>query len=167
MFTNVFQYLSQNTSFAFEVFTDLLKCRPEQALTKLKFKWYHGKPIPKMLPSFSYKNIFLNACKTGDMNIMNTLEKMKVSCVTTDVNEGLHRACKNNQMTVGKFLLEKGATNLNECLKITCQEGFFGFSELLIQKGASVVAGLRVAKSPNIINMLYKYENGYKPDVLI
>lgn len=97
---------------------------------------------------------FTPACKTGN------LEKIKkiLTLYHPNLNQGLLDAVRERQNHVVEFLIEQGASNLDDALKIACMSNNFFLSEFLVQKGARTVVGLRVARSPNIIKMLYRYE---------
>jgi ankyrin repeat protein len=88
------------------------------------------------------------------------LDKLK-KCKNYNNNEALNCAVNNNQKEIVDYLIGTGkADNLNECLTIACKKNYYDISELLVKGGAKTVFGLRASKSPNIIRMLYRYEQG-------
>lgn len=97
---------------------------------------------------------FIPACTSGN------IEKIKKirSQFTVDLNTGLTEAVKAGQDMTAIYLIKEGATNLDENLKFACANNKYGLAEMLVQNGAKTIVGLRVAKSPNIIKMLHRYE---------
>lgn len=82
-------------------------------------------------------------------------------CKNYDDNEALNCAVENNQKDIVEYLISIGkADNLDQCLTIACKKNYYDISELLVKGGAKTVFGLRASKSPNIIRMLYRYEQG-------
>lgn len=106
----------------------------------------------------NYSEKFITACQIGDIDKVKTLlEKHK----DLEKDEGLIVAVMGNQENVAKLLLEKGdikKERIDDCLRVACRDGHISMAELMVQKGARTIVGLRVAKSPNIIDMLYRYE---------
>ena len=102
---------------------------------------------------YAYRNSIsvLDLCKSGDLNELKTRSGY-------DLNKGLIVAVEYNNREIVEYLINEGANNLDEGLRQACHNNFYDISELLVKKGANIVVGLRVAKSPNIIRMLYRYE---------
>lgn len=97
---------------------------------------------------------FLPACSTGDLDKIKRLQAL----FKPDLNNGLNTAVKAGQETVVVYLIKQGANNLDENLKYACVNNKYSMAETLVQNGARIIVGLRVAKSPNIIKMLHRYE---------
>lgn len=97
---------------------------------------------------------FIPACFNGDVEKIKRLQAL----FKVDLNKGLTEAVQTGQETAVVYLIKQGATNLDENLKIACLNNKYGVAEILVQNGARTVVGLRVAKSPNIIKMLHRYE---------
>ena len=102
---------------------------------------------------YTYKNSIsvLDLCKSGDLNELRTRAGY-------DLNKALLVAVEYNNREIVDYLIGEGANNLDEALRQACLNNFYDITELLVKKGATIVIGLRVAKSPNIIRMLYRYE---------
>jgi len=97
---------------------------------------------------------FLPACARGDIPKIRKLQSLFV----VDLNQGLSEAVQNGQEQTVFYLIKQGAKNLDENLKYACANNKYSLAELLVQSGARIIVGLRVAKSPNIIKMLHRYE---------
>jgi len=102
-----------------------------------------------------YPANFISACQKGDVK---KLEKIVKKYENINSNEGLTISVSNKQLETAKFFIERNATNLDDCLAIACVNNNYEMVELLIQKGARTVVGIRTAKSPNILRMIYRYE---------
>lgn len=111
-------------------------------------------PIKEELPDFS------TACKNGQIDLVKTyVESMDKQDdeYKFKLNQGLTDAVTCGNKDVAEYLIDSGANNLNENLKFACENNNYGMVEILIKKGASIILGLRVAKSPNIVKLLYRY----------
>jgi hypothetical protein len=96
---------------------------------------------------------FLNLCKAGEVELVKKIiNKPKIN-----VNVGLRTSVQSGHVDLAEYLIDQGANDLDENLKIACENNNFSMAELLVKKGANVLIGLRVAKSPNIIKLLYRY----------
>jgi hypothetical protein len=98
-------------------------------------------------------DLFLHYTTVGD------LEKLKM-CKGYDRNSALKCAVENNQKEVVDYLIADGADNLDQCLSLACTKNYYDVAESLVKNGAKIVFGLRASKSPNILRMLYRYEQG-------
>lgn len=97
---------------------------------------------------------FIPACSSGDIEKIKRLRAL----FSLDLNKGLTEAVRCGNEAVLVYLIKEGANNLDENLKFACANNKFGLAEMLVQNGAKPIAGLRVAKSLNIIKMLHRYE---------
>lgn len=98
-------------------------------------------------------NLFLEYTTVGD------LDRLKM-CKGYDRNTALKCAVEHNQKEVVDYLISEGADNLDECLALACTKNYYDITESLVKSGAKIVFGLRASKSPNILRMLYRYEQG-------
>jgi hypothetical protein len=98
---------------------------------------------------------FLEYCIQGD------IEKIKkiISHPSVNIDNGLRIAVEKRNIELISYFLRHGASNLDECLRTACENNNYCISDMLLSAGAKPLAGLRVAKSPNIIRMLYRYEH--------
>jgi hypothetical protein len=101
------------------------------------------------------KRDFITLCDAGDLAGLKEIEY-------ADWNEGLLYAVKANQKEAVKYLVERGATELNRALELACLKNFYGIAEFLLEKGAKPIVGIRVSKSTNILQLLYRFENNKK-----
>ncbi len=105
---------------------------------------------------------FIPACQNGNLTVLQDV------CSTVkkqlNLNDGLGIAVTANQTSVVKYLIEQGATNINDCLKVACANNHYDMVELLVQKGADILIVKRLARSPNILRMVFRYEQ--KTDVI-
>jgi ankyrin repeat protein len=100
-----------------------------------------------------YNLKFLNLCKSGELELVKKIIKEPA----IHLNVGLRTCVQNGHVDLAEYLIDHGANDLDENLKIACENNNFAMTELLVKKGANVLIGLRVAKSPNIIKLLYRY----------
>jgi hypothetical protein len=124
---------------------------------KRKYSIDHVKETGKIL-----EKKYIDACINGQLFVVQKAIQhfLKQSHIDYqfELSRGLQEAVKSSQYNIVEYLLEKGDTNnLDENLKIACINNNIGIAELLVKKGANVIVGLRVAKSPNITKMLYRY----------
>ena len=97
---------------------------------------------------------YLEYISTGQLDMLKR-------CKNYDDNQALNCAVNNNQKDIVEYLISsRNPDNLDECLTIACKKNYYDISELLVKGGAKTVFGLRASKSPNIIRMLYRYEQG-------
>lgn len=83
----------------------------------------------------------------------------KIQVEQIDYNKLLKENTELKNLENVKYCVEHGANNLDECLKIASQNSNYSIVEYLIQKGADTSIALRYSKSPNIINMIYRFEH--------
>jgi ankyrin repeat protein len=100
------------------------------------------------------KEDILTSISTGDLE---SLKKL-ISVFSFDVNLGMLEAVKSGQLFVVQYFLSKGATNKDECLGLASKNNNYDICRILLEKGADPVVGLRYSKSPNIIKMLYRFD---------
>jgi hypothetical protein len=79
--------------------------------------------------------------------------------VEVDYNKLLKESTELKNLENVKYCVDHGANNLNECVKIASQNSNYSIVEYLIQKGADTAIALRYSKSPNITNMIYRFEH--------
>lgn len=114
-----------------------------------------------LIPEVEKSEGFLRAVWENQSSIVRHLLQYNVRPET--VNIGFQKAVEMGDMNLIELILIEGKVTdqktLNTALKTACENGNLYLSEYLVKKGANVVSGLRVAKSTNIIKMLYRYEN--------
>lgn len=111
-------------------------------------------PTPQEL-----NTLFLTACSIGDYVKVDSLLKEHKEIL--NITEGLVKAKETNSDNVIRTLIENNLLDqkaIDEMLVDSCTNNKLSLSEFLVTKGASIVKGLRVAKSHNIIIMLKKYD---------
>jgi hypothetical protein len=92
-------------------------------------------------------------CQKGNLVLLR-------QCVKYDLNKLLLIAVENNHKNIVEYLIDEGASSVDDALFLACSKNFYDISELLVKRGAKIVFGLRSSKSPNILRMLYRYEQG-------
>jgi hypothetical protein len=110
-------------------------------------------------PELPNKDNYLSFCQNDDIKGLRTLFYW-FNKDRFDLNAGLVTATGRKNTEVAQYLIESGANNLDDCLRIACENNLFSMAELLVKNGASVVVGLKHAKSSTIITMLYRHESG-------
>lgn len=79
---------------------------------------------------------FLDACETGDLQLVSNHEWMSHQCPYS-WNLGLGRACYGGQRAVVDFLISKGANHWDDGLLCACYGEHRELIELMLSKGAN------------------------------
>lgn len=108
------------------------------------------------------------ACYRGDTK---TIEKIYASfpddvkqCLNTAYSTALYNRHEATCQLLLRYASTDGKTadrklfDVDQALQKACDWNSLPIAELLVQYGASTTVGLRHARSPNIIKMLYRYE---------
>lgn len=108
--------------------------------------------------SYTLKD-FYESCETGNIKLFNL-----TSCKRSEkeLEEACMIAVSHNQKQILELLLNSQNFSepiLTNLLKEACIKGFYDISELLAKKGANPFKGIAVAKSSNIISMLYRFQS--------
>lgn len=118
-------------------------------------------------PPPTTKEEFLVACKEGFLNIIEKYLSEAENRDTenfSDVEEGLEYAIYTRDNRPVDMLVQFLARKLDKQvvvdrgLELSAKNNIYGLTEYFLQKGAKTLVGLRVSKSPNIIKLIYRYE---------
>lgn len=111
-------------------------------------------------PAFTLEDYYY-ACQNGNMNLF---RKAGINRTNKEITEALAISVCNNQKEILNSLLSEHKNEsiltrdlLNNLLKEACVKGYYDIAEMLVKKGANPIKGIAVAKSSNIISMLYRY----------
>lgn len=107
--------------------------------------------------SYTLKD-FYEACETGNIKLYKQTSYKRSQ---NELEEACRIAVSHNQKQILELLLDSQNFSepiLTNLLKEACIKSFYDISELLAKKGANPFKGIAVAKSSNIISMLYKFK---------
>lgn len=79
-----------------------------------------------------HNDIFLSACNTGQIEIVNEMIKNGIN----NWNKGLLYSCRIGYKDIAELMIKNGATNLDEALYEICKQGHTHIAKLLIENGA-------------------------------
>jgi hypothetical protein len=86
------------------------------------------------------------------------LNKGKEYCSNINLNQCLELALETKNKSVCEFFIKQGATNLKESLITVSKNNIYDLVELLINNGGPTATAIRYSTSPNILRMIYRYE---------
>nr|XP_022338431.1 receptor-interacting serine/threonine-protein kinase 4-like isoform X2 [Crassostrea virginica]XP_022338438.1 receptor-interacting serine/threonine-protein kinase 4-like isoform X3 [Crassostrea virginica] len=113
------------------------------------------------------KELFLNACKTGNQDDEDVIKMMKidVNFFSQDGKTPLYLASRHGHLSIVKMLLGKGA-EVNLCnengdgpLHAACQNGNINIVDRLIQKGANINSVSSDGSTPLYLASLHGHES--------
>ena len=90
------------------------------------------------------------------------LNNIKDYCSNIDLEKCLEIAVQSKNVSTADFFIKQGAENIDFCLKIASENNMYEMVKLLIKNGGKTTIGLRYSKSPNIIKMIYEFEENNK-----